>query len=147
MTLSKPNDLLKDPSPNTITWRVKTSTYKFWGTQSRPQTFKVVLVIKNLLLVQEMEDMSFQFLAGEGSLEEVMATHCTSLTCRIPWTEEPGRLQSTGSQRVRHDRVTSHTIRSRKKQTLLEGRPHYPKANLVSQNYFTQCQHSDNVPV
>ena len=33
-----------------------------------------------------------------------MATHYSVLAWRIPWTEEPGRLQSTGSQRVRHDR-------------------------------------------
>ena len=35
-----------------------------------------------------------------------MATHSSILAWRIPWTEEPGRLQSTGSQRVRHDRAT-----------------------------------------
>jgi len=37
------------------------------------------------------------------SLEEGMATHSSILAWRIPWTEEPGGLQSTGSQRVRHD--------------------------------------------
>ena len=36
-----------------------------------------------------------------------MATHSSILAWRIPWTEEPGRLQSMGSQRVRHDRVTN----------------------------------------
>ena len=35
--------------------------------------------------------------------EEGMATHSSILACRIPWTEEPGRLQSMGSQRVRHN--------------------------------------------
>ena len=39
---------------------------------------------------------------GEGN-----ATHCRILVWRIPWTEEPGRLQSMGSQRVGHDRVTN----------------------------------------
>ena len=38
-----------------------------------------------------------------------MATHSSILACRIPWMEEPGGLQSTGSQRVRHDWATSHT--------------------------------------
>ena len=38
-----------------------------------------------------------------------MATHSSILAWRIPWTEEPGGLQSTGSQRVRHDRVTKHS--------------------------------------
>ena len=41
---------------------------------------------------------------GSGrSLEKEMATHSSILAWRIPWTEEPGRLQSMGSQRVGHD--------------------------------------------
>ena len=41
---------------------------------------------------------------GSGrSPEKEMATHSSNLTWRIPWTEEPGGLWSTGSQRVRHD--------------------------------------------
>ena len=41
---------------------------------------------------------------GSGrSLEEGMATHSSILAWRIPWTEDPGRLQSMGSQRVGHD--------------------------------------------
>ena len=39
-------------------------------------------------------------LGREDPLEEGMATHASILACRIPWTEEPGGLQSTGSQRV-----------------------------------------------
>ena len=39
----------------------------------------------------------------EDPLEKEMATHSSILAWRIPWTEEPGVLQSTGSQRVRHD--------------------------------------------
>ena len=39
----------------------------------------------------------------EDPLEEEMATDCSVLAWRIPWTEEPGGLQSAGSQRVRHD--------------------------------------------
>ena len=38
-----------------------------------------------------------------------MATHSSILAWKIPWTEEPGGLQSRGLQRVRHDRVTEHT--------------------------------------
>ena len=41
-------------------------------------------------------------LGKENSLEEDMATHSSSLAWKISWTEEPGRLQSMGSQRVRH---------------------------------------------
>ena len=41
---------------------------------------------------------------GSGrSLEKEMATHSSILAWRVPWTEEPGRLQSAGSQRVGHD--------------------------------------------
>ena len=44
---------------------------------------------------------------GSGrSLEKEMATHSSSLAWRIPWTEEPRRLQSMGSQTVEHDLVT-----------------------------------------
>ena len=39
----------------------------------------------------------------EDPLERGMATHSSILAWRIPWTEEPGRLRSMGSQRVRHD--------------------------------------------
>ena len=42
-------------------------------------------------------------LGREDPLEKEMATHSSTLAWRIPWTEEPGGLQSTGSQRVRHD--------------------------------------------
>ena len=43
------------------------------------------------------------YLGGEDSLEEGMATHSSILACRIPRTEEPGRLQSLGSHRVGHN--------------------------------------------
>ena len=45
---------------------------------------------------------------GESPLEEEMATHSRILAWEIPWTEEPGRLQSMGSQRVGHDGATEH---------------------------------------
>ena len=42
-------------------------------------------------------------LGGEDPLEEEMATHCSILAGESPWTEEPGGLQSMGSQRVGHN--------------------------------------------
>jgi len=42
-------------------------------------------------------------LGQEDPLEKEMATHSSTLAWKIPWTEEPGRLQSMGLQRVRHD--------------------------------------------
>ena len=50
-----------------------------------------------------------QSLGWEDSLEKAMATHSNILAWRIPWMEEPGRLQSMGSQRVGHDWATSLT--------------------------------------
>ena len=47
--------------------------------------------------------MQVQSLGWEVPLEEGMATHSSILAWRIPWTEEPGRLQSMGSQRVGHN--------------------------------------------
>ena len=53
--------------------------------------------------MQEMQETQFQPLGRRDHLEEGMATHSSILAWRIPWTEEPGRLQSTGLQRVGHD--------------------------------------------
>ena len=47
--------------------------------------------------------MRVQPLGKEGPLDEGMATHTSIIAWRMPWTEEPGRLQSLGSQRVGHD--------------------------------------------
>ena len=47
--------------------------------------------------------MRVQSLGLEDPLEEEMATHSSTLPREIPWTEDPGRLQSMGSQRVKHD--------------------------------------------
>ena len=52
--------------------------------------------------------MEVRSLGQEDPLEKDMATHSSILACRIPWTEEPGRLQSMQSQRVRHGWVTEH---------------------------------------
>ena len=50
-----------------------------------------------------MLEMQVQSLGWEDPLEEGMATHSTILAWRIPWTEEPGGLQSMGLQRVRYN--------------------------------------------
>ena len=64
------------------------------------RTSLVAQMVKNLPAVQETWVRS---LGREDLLEEGMATHSSILSGRIPCTEEPGRLQSTGSQRVGHD--------------------------------------------
>ena len=58
--------------------------------------------VKNLPAVQETQKMGVLSLGHEDPLEKEMATHSGILTWEIPWTEEPGGLQSMGSQRVRH---------------------------------------------
>ena len=60
----------------------------------------VAQTVKNLPAVQEAW---VQSLGQENPLEKEMATHSSILTWRIPWTEEPGGLQSMGSQKARHD--------------------------------------------
>jgi len=50
-----------------------------------------------------LEEMQIQSLGQEDLLEKGMATQSSVLAWRIPWTEEPGGLQSTGSQRVEQD--------------------------------------------
>ena len=59
--------------------------------------------IKNPPAVQKMQETWVQSLGWEDPLEEGTATHSSVLAWRIPWLEKPGRLQSMGSQRVRHD--------------------------------------------
>ena len=54
------------------------------------------------LPVQETEETRVQSLAQENPLEDDMATQSGILAWKIAWTEEPGRLQSMGSQRIRH---------------------------------------------
>jgi len=61
-------------------------------------------MVKRLPAIRETQDRS---LGWEDLLEKEMATHSSIPAWRIPRMEEPGRLQSMGSQRVRHDSVTS----------------------------------------
>ena len=65
--------------------------------------------VENPPAMQETEETQVRSLGQEDSLEKEMATHSSVLAWKIPWTEEPGGLQSMGSQRVRHDWVTTHT--------------------------------------
>ena len=57
-------------------------------------------MVKNLPTMQELPETRILSLGQEDPLEEGMATHSSILTWRIPWSEEPGGLQSMGSQRV-----------------------------------------------
>ena len=61
------------------------------------------LVAQRLKHLPTMRETWVRFLGWEDPLEKEMATHASILAWRIPWTEEPGGLQSMGLQRVRHD--------------------------------------------
>ena len=55
-----------------------------------------------------MKDMRVRSLGWGDPLDEEMATHSSVLAWEVPWTKEPGGLQSMGSQRARHDLATAH---------------------------------------
>ena len=61
------------------------------------------LVDQRLKRLPAMRETRVQSLGQEDPLEKEMATHSSILAWKIPWMEEPGRLQSLGSQRVGHD--------------------------------------------
>ena len=61
------------------------------------------LVAQRLKRLPPMRETQVRSLGGEDPLEKEMAAQSSILAWKIPWTEEPGGLQSTGSQRVRHD--------------------------------------------
>ena len=62
-----------------------------------------VVLVKICLQMQETQETRVQSLGQEDPLEKGMATHSSTIAWTIPWTEEPGGPQSTGSQRVGHN--------------------------------------------
>ena len=83
-----------------------------WGTRLWPELITLALLTVELaqsLVAQRvkrlptMPETRVQSLGQEDPLEKAMATHSSTLAWKIPWTEEPGRLQSMGLQRVGHD--------------------------------------------
>ena len=89
MNLKRNGLHLSSPEPNAL----KSHYNVFWASL-------VSQLVKN---VPAMQETLVRFLGCEDSLEKEMATHSSILAWRIQWTEEPGRLQSMGSQRVKHD--------------------------------------------
>ena len=77
--------------------------YFYRGGETHPRASQGVLVVKNLPVNAGDARHAVPSLGWEDPLEEGMATHSSILAWNIPWTEEPGRLQSMGSQRFRHD--------------------------------------------
>ena len=79
-------------------------------------------MVKNPLVLQEIWVRS---LSREDLLEKEMATYSSSLAWKTPWMVEPGRLQSMGKHRVRHDRATKHST--------------YIQFSSVAQSCLTLC--------
>ena len=67
------------------------------------------LVAQTVKRLSTMQETRVLFLGWEDPLEKEMAIHSRTIAWKIPWTEEPNRLQSMGSQRVGHDWATSFT--------------------------------------
>ena len=78
-----------------LTGQVATTCFKWYSGAS--------LVAQRLKHLPTTQETWVRSLGWEDPLEKEMATHSSSLAWRIPWTEEPGGLWSTGSQRVGHD--------------------------------------------
>ena len=76
------------------------SKHDLWALLGFPWASLVAQRVKHLPAMQETWVRS---LGQEDPLEKEMATHYSNLAWKIPWTEKPGRLQSMGSKRVRHD--------------------------------------------
>ena len=96
--------LFRPSAHSWIVWRVFLARviqvlYIFW----------VSILIRYMICKSFLPFSRLPFHFVHGFLKE-MATHSSILAWRIPWREEPGRLQSTGSQRVRHDWVTSLSL-------------------------------------
>ena len=78
-----------------------------WGDGIPTHFAWVSLVAQRLKRLPGMRETRLWSLGQEDPLEKEMATHSSTLAWKIPWREEPGRLQSMGSQRVGHDWATS----------------------------------------
>ena len=73
------------------------------GNVTRSSILGTSLVAQMVKRLPTMQETWVQSLGRKDLLEKEMATHSSILAWKIPWTEEPGRLQSMGSQRVRHN--------------------------------------------
>ena len=79
---------------------------QMWGTYTvirRQSTLWASLVAQRVKCLPTMWETWVRSLGWEDPLEKKKATHSNTLAWKIPWTEEPGRLQSIGLQRVGHD--------------------------------------------
>ena len=74
------------------------------------QWVTLALVAQMVKCLPATRETQIRFLGREDTLEKEMAPHSSTLAWKIPWTEEPDRLQSMGGQRVGRDRATSLSL-------------------------------------
>ena len=84
------------------------SNWWFWEEKNARNSFPIIL-LTSVSPVFPFVDCTFD-IKCKNYLEKAMAPHSSTLAWKIPWTEEPGRLQSTGSLRVGHDWETSLSL-------------------------------------
>ena len=82
-----------------FTWTMLHKSFKWILELTNSLTSLVAQMVKHLSTMQEIQ---VQSLGWEDLLEKEIATHSSILAWKIPWKEEPGRLQSMGSQRIGH---------------------------------------------
>ena len=90
------------PSPRLTCMFHAYNLRSIWEHLAKPLGFPDGSVVKNLPAMQETQEIRVRSLSWKDLLEEEMETHSSILACKIPWTEEPGGLQSKGSQRIRY---------------------------------------------
>ena len=89
-----------------VFFRLIVLNFSSWGFPHSPKYLRLCLPVLVAQMVKRpptMRETWVQSLGWEDLLEKEMATHSSILAWKIPWMEEPGRLQSMGSQRVAHD--------------------------------------------
>ena len=107
--------MIKVPVNQLMSRRFGSSTWmgQYFTRSQEGGASQVVLVVKKpRLQLQEMKEIWVWSLGWKDPLEESMETHSSILSWRIPWSEEHGRLQTTGSHRVRHkwsDLASTHS--------------------------------------
>ena len=111
LPLYTPGDL-PDPGIKPLSLMSPALAGKFFTTAppGKPQAWGILLLPLVAQTVKNLPAMRVWCLSREDPLEKRMATHSSILVWEIPWTEEPGRLQSMGSQRVRHAWATNPSI-------------------------------------
>ena len=101
--------------------------------RSNYQADRAFLMAQMVKHLPTMRETWVQSLGWEDPLEKDMATHSSTLTWKIPWTEEPGRLQSMGSQRVGHDRGTQCLL----SELTRNGQSMWTELSFLSQTFWS----------